>query len=187
MSVMDITVGSMKLLRRALWACVALLALAGCGDGGEIPPAPPSVPAEAQAATIDSVVDGDTIWVIAESPGPLTEGERHKVRLLEIDAPELYGAGGRPECGARESREFLRTRLYEGSTVHLVSDRTERDRYDRALRYIWDAKGRFINRILVREGHARAVLFEPNDHFINTIRQAESEARVSKAGLWETC
>lgn len=184
---MEITVGSMKLLRKASWACVALLALAGCGDGGEMPPAHPSIPSEAQAATIDSVVDGDTVWVIAKSPGPLTEGERHKIRLLEIDAPELHGGGGRPECGARESREFLRTWLYEGSTVHLVSDRTDRDRYDRALRYIWDEKGRFINRALVREGHARAVLLEPNDRFINTVRQAESQARVSNAGLWGTC
>lgn len=169
------------------WACAALLVLAGCASAGPARSVPASVPAEAQTATIDSVVDGDTVWVVAESAGPLSEGDRHKVRLLEIDAPEFDGPNGRPECGARASDEFLRSRLPEGSTAYLVSDSEDRDRYGRPLRYLWDAQGRFINELAVQKGHARAVLYQPNDRFIHMIRQAESQARVSGAGMWERC
>ncbi|MEX2588001.1 MAG: thermonuclease family protein [Actinomycetota bacterium] len=182
----------MTLLRSVLWVCAALVALAGCADdvtvAGPVGPPPSSVPAEAQPAVVDSVIDGDTIWVVAVSSGSLAKGERHKVRLLEIDAPELFSdSARRPECGAVASREFLRSRLPEGSSVYLVSDREDRDRYGRALRYIWNAQGRFINQDVVLEGYARAVLFQPNDRYIHTMRRAESGARASSAGIWGKC
>lgn len=184
---MDASLPGMRPLRNAFWACAGMIVAAGCAGVESPAPVPASVPSQAQPARVDSVIDGDTVWVIAESGGPLAAGERHKIRLLEIDAPELSVSNGQPECGALESSDYLQRRLPEGSTVYLVADREDRDRYDRALRYLWDAQGRFINENAVERGHARAVLFPPNDRFIHVIRQAESKARVSNAGLWGRC
>jgi micrococcal nuclease len=39
----------------------------------------------------------------------------------------------------------------------------------------------------VRQGYARAVLFEPNDEHIGAMRDAEAEARADDRGLWDVC
>jgi micrococcal nuclease len=66
----------------------------------------------------------------------------------------------------------------------LEADREDRDRFDRPLRYVWTADGRMTNRSLVASGHARAVLFQPNDRYWDLLRQVEADARDGALGLW---
>ena len=142
------------------------------------------IPAQAQPAVVERVVDGDTLWVRIDEPGgPLPAGATHKIRLLEIDTPESQGAGG-VECGGPQATAFAEKHLLIGSTVHLLADREDKDQYDRFLRYLWTADGMFFNLEIVRRGHARAVLYEPNDAYIELIRTAEADARDAGRGIW---
>jgi micrococcal nuclease len=149
----------------------------------QVPPGE-AVPEGTQAGVVERVVDGDTIWVRIDEPGgPLAAGATHKIRLLEIDTPEMGGPGG-AECGGPQATAFAQRHLLIGSTVHLLADREDTDRYGRFLRYVWTAEGMFFNAEAVRRGHARAVLFEPNDAYIDVMRAAEAEARAAGRGIW---
>jgi micrococcal nuclease len=143
------------------------------------------IPAGTQEAIVDTIVDGDTIWIRpADDRGPLPQGDRHKIRLLEIDTPETQVPGAGVECGGHEATDFAAEQMPVGSTVHLLPDREDVDRYGRFLRYVWTDDGDFFNLDAVRTGHARAVLYEPNDAYIGPLRAAESQARALGLGVW---
>lgn len=171
-------------MRRCAWA--AALVLTSCGTEGTPRPAPglsaPAViPAAAQRAVVDAVVDGDTLWVRADGPGSLARGRRTKVRLLELDTPE------RGECGFDAATAALARLTPPGSTVWLVVDREPVDRYGRALRYVWTPDGLFVDLEMVRTGMGRALLVPPNDAHIGALRAAETQARSARRGLWQSC
>ncbi len=154
------------------------LGLAGCGT--TTPAAPfDGVPPEAQPAVVTRVVDGDTIWV-----RPALGGQVQRVRLLEIDAPETDPDHGGPQCYGAQATAFAKRLLGVGSTVRLVADRQDRDEFGRLLRYVWTQDRTFFNQEAVRQGYARAVLFQPNDRYIRRFRSAEAEARAAGRGLW---
>jgi micrococcal nuclease len=179
----------MRLAAAALLAAVGL-ALTACAqdttvdDQSARQDAAESIPQGTQAGVVERVVDGDTIWVRIDEPGgPLPANATHKIRLLEIDTPEVAGPGG-VQCGGREATAFAERHLLLGSTVHLLADREDTDRYGRFLRYVWTDDGMFFNAAAVRSGHARAVLYEPNDAYIDLLRAAEAEARREGRGIW---
>lgn len=146
---------------------------------------PRGIPAGAQEAVVEKIVDGDTLWVRVDRPGgPLAAGATHKIRLLEIDTPETVARGQPVECGGPQASAFAARRVPVGSTVHLVADREDTDQYGRFLRYVWTADGAFFNLEAVRTGHARAVLYQPNDAYIDVLRAAEQHARSEGLGLW---
>ena len=147
--------------------------------------APDGIPAGAQPGVVEKIVDGDTLWVrIDELGGPLVAGATHKVRLLEIDTPETVHPSQPVQCGGPEASAFAASRMPVGSTVYLVADHEDTDQYGRFLRYVWTADGDFFNLDAVRTGHARAVLYEPNDAYIAPLRAAEEQARQEGRGLW---
>lgn len=145
---------------------------------------PPSVPGDAEAAVVDRIVDGDTIRVIAPPGGSIPHGGSIRVRLLNIDAPELGRDGHPDECGAREATERVGSLVSSGDLVWLAADREDRDRFDRPLRAMWTRDGVFVNEVLVQEGLAVAVLFAPNDRFDAVMRAAEDRARTARMGIW---
>jgi len=98
-----------------------------------------AVPFSATAATVDYVVDGDTIRLRSGT----------YVRLIGIDTPE------RGECGFTRAKNAL-DRMVNGE-VRLVNPRSvdNQDRYARLLRYVHDA-GRDTGLALIRRGLANA-------------------------------
>jgi hypothetical protein len=86
------------------------------------------------------VIDGDTIDV------QLPDGRVDRVRLIGINAPE----GG--ECWSTEAAEELE-RLVAGEAVVLVEDESDRDQYDRLLRYV-EQDDADVGARLVRDGFA---------------------------------
>jgi micrococcal nuclease len=137
-----------------------------------------------QPAVVTQHVDGDTLWVQARGNGPLPSGEEHKIRLLEIDTPEV---GDMAECYGEEAAAYVQRVLPVGTAVSLEADREDTDQYGRFLRYVWTADGEMINERVVREGFARSVLFEPNDAYIDRMREAEADARGAGRGMWGAC
>ena len=123
------------------------------------------------------MVDGDTVYV-------LLDGKRTKVRLLNVDAPEIPHPGKPGECFGEEATRFLEQKLPEGSKVQLEFDVERFDRYDRTLAGI-TYKGEFINETLVSSGHATAMKVNPNVKFYESMRSAQKKAERAKAGLFD--
>jgi endonuclease YncB( thermonuclease family) len=156
------------------------------GSSRSRPPSRTSSPAEQspasrQAAVVVSIADGDTVRLRGVGPGPLPDGETVRVRLLEVDSPETE------VCGYAEATATLTGLLPRGATVRVARDRDLQDRFDRYLLYLWTEDGRFVNEAMVARGYARAVLFRPNDAYIDRLRAAEDAARASRRGLWASC
>ena len=174
------------------------LLVAGCTelgrllDGGPAPSPladasaegrPEGVPADAEPAIVDRVVDGDTIRVIAAPGGTIPDGGSIRVRLLNIDAPELARDGQDAECLAEAATDRLAELLPPTALVWLAADREDRDRFDRPLRGVWTDDGVFVNELLAAEGLAAAVLFRPNDRFHGRVVAAERRAVAGGLGI----
>ena len=89
------------------------------------------------------VVDGDTIWA---------EGE--KVRLADIDAPEIFS----PECEwerhmGHQATERLTALLNDGEVALKKTSSRDSDKYGRLLREA-TVDGKSVGMVLVREGLA---------------------------------
>lgn len=122
--------------------------------------------------TVVRIVDGDTI--VVRKAG----AETIKVRLLEIDTPE------RGRFYAREATSRTAELLPAESTATVRTDREPYDRYGRALYYVWNSQGVWVNKDLVAGGFARAMLVPPNDAYIAEMRAAEAAARRARLGVW---
>ena len=107
----------------AVAGCLAVL-LTGCY------PTPKAAGGDEQL-TVTHVADGDTLT------GLDAAGQRVRVRLLGIDAPEVAHDGEPGECGAEDARRALQ-RLVLHHVVTLADDpRADRiDRYGRRLAYV---------------------------------------------------
>jgi endonuclease YncB( thermonuclease family) len=145
---------------------ILLAALAGCGAS-----APGSASVERVAARVTRHTDGDTLWLSGIG----------KVRLIGIDTPEVYGGA---ECYGREASAFVRRLLPLGSRVRYSLGVEERDRYGRALAYVYTKDGRLLNLTLVRRGYAEPLTIPPNDRFSARFVAAARRARARRLGLW---
>src|SRR5687768_11787304 len=120
-----------------------------------------------ERARLARVVDGDTI--------ALTDGKR--VRLLQIDTPEL-GSG---ECYSRAAAKELRRLVPDGSALSLEADAPLdlTDRYGRLLRYV-HAGGRNVNLELVRRGAATVYFYRgERGRYSSHLLAAARAARVA--------
>ena len=134
-----------------------------------------TVPHSSGNEVVASVYDGDTLT--------LRDGRR--VRLLQIDTPEL-GSG---ECYSRAARVALLRLVPVGATVTLeVDPRLDRvDRYGRLLRYVRRA-GANVNLELVRDGAAAPYFYRgARGRYAPELLAAALQAKAAKRGLWKAC
>ena len=98
-----------------------------------------------EPAVVAYVNDGDTLRT--------TSGRR--VRLVQIDAPELHG-----DCYGKAALAALRRLAPKGARITLVRDPAldATDRYGRQLRYVF-VSGTNVNVALVRQGAASPYFF----------------------------
>ncbi len=125
-------------------------------------------------AVVQHVIDGDTF---------VLDDGRH-VRMLGIDAPEA-GFGNKPrEDFSAEATDWLRERI-EGREVALRIDYPKTDRYGRTLAWVFEPNGTLVNQQMLSAGRVKllAAFGLPVD-LEPTLRQAESEARIRRIGLW---
>lgn len=122
-------------------------------------------------ADVAKHTDGDTLWLTRIG----------KVRLIGIDTAELYG---RTECFGHLASEFVQRKLPPGSRVGYRLGVDRRDRYGRALAYVYLENGRLLNLLLVRRGFARPLTVPPNVEFAERFVAAARRARAAGRGLW---
>ena len=73
-----------------------------------------------------------------------------------------------------------------GRRVEYELGEQPRDRYDRALVYVW-VRGRLFNATLVSQGYATPLAIEPNDRFARRFELLARQARERRVGLWDAC
>jgi micrococcal nuclease len=71
----------------------------------------------------------------------------------------------------------------EGKQVTLIRDVSEKDQYDRLLRYVLINEV-FINYELIHQGFAVVATFPPDVACSDILLEAEQLARVEEKGLW---
>ena len=107
-----------------------------------------------------------------------------KVRLIGIDTPEVYGS---IECYGRAASAFTDRVLRPGTRVRYRLGLEQRDRYGRALAYVWLPNGRMFNSLLAEDGYARPLTIPPNDRYAGRFVAAARRARAARRGLWGAC
>lgn len=136
-------------------------------------------PADAVMMTVTHVHDGDTLFL---DPGD--GGEELKVRLIGIDTPEI---GDEAECFGDVARDRLRSLLPDGTVVTIVAEDGPLDQYGRSLLHVSLSDGTHVNRLLIDEGLAWAMFFDPNRDFETEFRDAERAAEAAGVGMWSEC
>jgi micrococcal nuclease len=133
------------------------------------PPGGPTQPVrETRRCRVVRVVDGDTVEC-----DPLG-----RIRLIGVDAPE-----GAQEPFGSMAKEALEELLPAHGEVDVEADVEDRDRYGRALRYVW-SEGVMLNWAMVRNGYAILLTYPPNVQYVDWLRTAQEDAREATLGLW---
>lgn len=128
-------------------------------------------------ASVVSIVDGDTLDV---SYG----GDVHRVRLLNVDAPESKDPNRPVECLGQAASAFLAEQLPSGTEVTLQFDEDLLDPYDRELAGVLKDDV-LINAEIARAGLGVPVYFAPNQRFLADVEAAHDEARSTGVGLYD--
>lgn len=168
----------MKASKSILILCIVLF-LSACNP----------TPTDIESATFIRVVDGDTI-VVDRGKGNET------VRLIGINAPE--SVHNNPDYNTEDGRKssaFLKEWMEEIDIVYLEKDVNDTDKYGRLLRYVWiiepkefdenEIRGWMLNAIILLEGYAQGVTYQPDVNYQDYFTQFTQEARENNKGLWE--
>jgi micrococcal nuclease len=156
-----------------------VLASSGCSQSASTARSAGTAPPG--GATVERVVDGDTLVV-------RVSGRRDRVRLIGMDTPESVKPNTPVQCFAIEASNRTKALLPARTPIRLVGDVEQRDRYKRLLAYVYRASDNlFVNLALVREGYAVPYTFPPNVAHTSEFVAAADDAREAHRGLWSTC
>ena len=178
--------------RRATAAALTLTLLCACSPRVVLDQRAPATfvlePGGYEQATVEKVIDGDTITVRitarVEGPGAgaAAVGETHDVRLIGIDTPETVKPDSPVECFGREASAAAKALLAD-QPVRLVDDVENVDSYGRLLRYVYIGD-EMANARLVANGYASAYTYPPNVRHSALFVTLQRAARAVERGLW---
>lgn len=176
------------MMRRFAFCLCLLLGLSIPAEGAK--PKPPFYdlrPNAVYQVFVQRVVDGDTIVVDFPS------GEQERVRLIGVNTPETVHPKKPVEYYGKEASDFTKREL-TGKRVWLQMDVQVRDRYQRALGYVWleapkedesaVRRGMFNARLLL-EGYGQVMTIQPNSRYAEMFVGFQREAREQNKGLWK--
>lgn len=133
------------------------------------PPLTHPNPQSLEQATVEQVIDGDTIDV-------RIAGKHQRVRYYGIDAPE------EGEKCYQEATE--RNRELVGTTVRLEPDARDEDKHGRLLRYVFTNDGLSVDAALVSEGLAKA--WREDGRYVDRLKILQTHAQQEDIGcLWK--
>jgi micrococcal nuclease len=140
--------------------------------------AAPTIANPSDTYGIDHVTDGDTVVL----------GNGQRVRLVQIDTPEVYFG---TECYGPQASATTERLLPVGTRVQLTAERaTDRiDDYGRLLRYVVRASdGVNVNVRLVAVGAAAPYFYRGRrGRYANRLEALAKRAREKHLGLWRAC
>jgi len=142
---------------------------------------PSSIKREAPAIyRVVKVIDGDTIKVNIG-------GKIETVRLIGIDTPETAGPHHpQDDYFGPEAAQYAK-QLMENQLVYLIPDpmQSNRDRYNRLLRYVFLEDGTLVNAKLIADGFAYNYIYQPFQ-FMKQFDYLEKQAKEKQLGLWSS-
>lgn len=99
---------------------------------------------------VTRVIDGDTIEL----------SDKRRVRYIGVNAPEMTDKRVEVLCFAKMAKEE-NEKLVLGKTVELEKDISDKDKYDRLLRYVW-INGEMVNLTLIKNGYVKIATYPPD-------------------------
>lgn len=139
--------------------------------------------AEKKLYPVVKVVDGDTVQVNID-------GKNEVLRLIGINTPETVDPRKPVECFGAEASAKAKE-ILTGKDVSLEADETQsdRDKYDRLLRYVYLEDGTNFNKMMIEEGYAYEYTYDAPYKYQAEFKIAQQEAKDGKKGLWgdDTC
>jgi micrococcal nuclease len=136
---------------------------------------------QTQQAEVLRVIDGDTLEV-------LVNGQKESVRVIGVDTPEVVDPRKTIECLGREASVYAKEYFAEkGETVWLEMDPSQgdRDKYRRLLRFVFtENKNEDFGKMMIMLGYASEYTYNTPYKYQELYRQAETDARAGKKGLW---
>jgi micrococcal nuclease len=133
--------------------------------------------------SVVKVVDGDTIDINMN-------GTTERLRLIGMDTPETLDPRKPVQCFGREASNKAK-QILAGVKVRVEADPTQsnRDKYDRLLRYVYLEDGTNYNKYMIQQGYAHEYTYEIPYKYHSEFKAPEKEARQNDRGLWaaDTC
>lgn len=150
-----------------------------------------SVPQETNTATVQRVVDGDTLLITLD-------GKEERIRLIGVDTPEVHASAKLDRDVERSGQDretiralgkqasaFTKRTAPPGAQIRLEYGQEARDRYGRVLAFVWLPNGSMLNEALICEGYATALTRYPfRQDYMERFRACERQAREAGKGLW---
>jgi endonuclease YncB( thermonuclease family) len=129
---------------------------------------------------VTNFTDGDTLTVDMN-------GTPEKVRFIGVDTPETHDPRKSVQCFGQAAANF--TRGFIGNNrIRLEADpaNTDRDRYQRLLRYVYLPDGRLVNAEIIKQGYGFAYTYFPFTK-LEEFKGYQKQAETNKLGLWGDC
>jgi endonuclease YncB( thermonuclease family) len=137
---------------------------------------------QAQPGTyaIDHFIDGDTIAINMN-------GIIEKIRMIGVDTPETHKPNTPVQCYGEEAAAYTK-QLIGNDRVRVASDSksSNRDRYNRLLRYVYLPDGRMVETELITHGYGFAYTYFPFTKSAEFTAD-EQQAQAAHIGLWSAC
>jgi endonuclease YncB( thermonuclease family) len=129
---------------------------------------------------VEKFDDGDTIVVDMS-------GKKETIRFIGVDTPEVHDPRKPIQCFGKAASAHTKQLIGE-NRVRLEADPTNsnRDRYNRLLRYVYLPDGTLVNKKIIADGYGFALTAFPFEK-MEEFRQAQKEAREGNRGLWSAC
>lgn len=139
-----------------------------------------SLPDEPGLYNIDHFIDGDTIAV-------KMNGKTESIRMIGVDTPETHKPNSPVQCYGPAAAAFTKN-LIGTQQVRLQADAdsTNRDRYNRLLRYVYLPDGRMVETELIKGGYGFAYTDFPFTKKAEFVAD-QTAARDAQKGLWGNC
>lgn len=130
--------------------------------------------------SIARFVDGDTIVVDMD-------GKQETIRMIGVDTPETHKPNTPVQCYGPAAAAYTK-HLISNNKVRLQADSksTNRDRYNRLLRYVYLPDGQMVETALIQNGYGFAYLDFPFD-MSGDFAKYQDQARAASKGLWSNC
>jgi len=169
-----------KLLPGVASIIALAIVISGCtkqaGEHEAKPVLAPRAAADSKiAATVNRVIDGDTIEVLIGQ-------KKETVRMILVDTPETKHPTKPVQPFGPEASAYTKKTL-EGKQVKLEKDVSDRDQYGRLLRYVW-LDDQMVNEMLLEKGLARLAIFPPDVKYVDHFRDLQKKAQQAGIGIW---
>ena len=133
----------------------------------------PCFAVEKQAATVTEALTGDTLR--------LDSGKT--LKYIGLQAPPLESSILLVRQYGAEALQFNKSKV-AGKKIRVEWGSQIRDNSNNLLGYVFLEDGSFLNKEILKAGHAKVRITPPNTKYAAELRQAELEARRDKRGLW---